>query len=509
MATGALTRPAAEPGHAAAEVAVVALAGSGRREQRDSGGLPDLPALLRVPAAGFVLREEPPRRYRWPNFDPTGPDSTAPDTFDCGIAPEGLLRPRRRRNLPTETETTHPEAGRHRSVGLDDDPDSNPITAPTTARDFREELTAIVKAVVRDAAGALAAETFIGYYRVTGGPPRSLRCLADAARDHGCRTTPSRERARLAVIEGRKVLARVAGRVRFRHWEAALAQAEVEAPQTLPAFLAPFGYDPDSPRPEEIGETLRRMAGLFGLAFPFRFRAAAKEVWVTPDDPEEADAVVATVRRLDGMPPAPWHEWAEVTRGLTETETARLRRVLERSARWSFLDPPGRFFWRRPALPPPRPGNIGNPVLAALCRIFAVGVEARRELLLPALPRARGLRGRPVPEPVLVGIAAQSGLFEVTSASLRRRSGAAWFPPATRDRALARLSAALGRILLRADLEAALVATGATPNSARVEISRSPLLLPVEAPRRHRNRTYRFLFAPRHLFVPEAAAGTD
>lgn len=508
MATGPLTRPAAAPENAAAGTAVVALPDFGWPTQPDEGEVPGLSTPLQVPAAGFVLREEPPRRYGWPNFDPDGPDSTAPDTFDCGIAPEGLLRPQRGRNLRKETETAPADTGRHRSAGLEDAPESDAITAPATARDFREELTAIVKAVVREAAGALAADTFVAYYRVAGGPSRSIRRLAGAARDHGCRTVPSRERARLAVVAGREVLARVAGRVRFRHWDAASAQAKAQVPQPLPAFLAPFGYDPDSPRPEEIGETLRRMAGLFGLAFPFRFRATAKEMWVTPDDPEEADTVVETVHRLDALPPAPWHEWAEVTRSLAEPETARLRRVLETSARWSFLDPPGRFFWRRPTtLPPKHAENIGNPVLAALCRMFTVGVEARREMLLPALARTRGLRGRPIPEPVLLGIASRSGLFEVTPVSLRRRSGAAWFPPAPRDRALARLSAALGRTLLRTDLEAALVAAGATPNSARVEITRSPLLLPVEAPRHRRHRTYRFLFAPRHLFVPEAEAG--
>lgn len=534
MATGALTRrPAAEPGVAAAEAPVVALAAFGWPERRDDAGfrdLPtrfrdagagdsgparqedagfrDLPTPLRVPAAGFVLREEPPRPYSWPNFDPTGPDSTAPDTFDCGLAPEGLLHPRRRRNLPTEIGDA--EAGRHRSADRDGAPESEAITAPAAARDFREELTAIVKTVVRDAAGALAADTFVAYYRVDGGPSRSMRRIADAARDRGCRTPPSRERVRRAAIEGREVLARAAGRVRFRHWGTAVSNARERTPQPLPAFLSHFGYRPGSPRPAEIGETLRRMAALFGLAFPFRFRATARDLWVTPDDPDEADAVVGTVRRLDALPSAPWYEWREVTRGRTGGEAARLRRVLEASARWSFLDPPERYFWRRPPLPPKHPDNVGNSVFSALCRVFSVGVEARAETIRSALARTRALQGRPVPEPVLLGIAAQSGLFEVTSGRLRRPSGVAWFPPTRFDLALARLSATHGRLLPRAEILAALRAAGATRDSARVKIARSPLLLPARPADRSRSRLYRFLFAPRHLFLPEpATAGMD
>lgn len=536
MATGPLTRrPAAEPGIAAAEAPLVALAafgwgerqeGEGFRdlptrfgdagagdsapERREDAGFRDLPTPLRVPAAGFVLREEPPRPYSWLNFDPIGPDSTAPDTFDCGLAPEGLLHPRRGRNLPTETGT--PETGtaeadarRHRSADRDSAPESEAITAPASARDFREELTAIVKTVVRDAAGALPADTFVAYYRVDGGPSRSIRRIADAARDRGCRTPPSRERVRRAAVEGREVLARAAGRVRFRHWETAVSKARERTPQPLPAFLSHFGYRPGSSRPEEIGETLRRTAALFGLAFPFRFRATARDLWVTPDDREEADAVVGTVRRLDALPPAPWYEWREVTRGRTGGEAARLRRVLEASARWSFLDPPERYFWRRPPLPPKHPDHIGNSVLCALCRVFSVGVEARPETVLAALARTRTLHGRPVPAPVLRGIAAQSGLFEVTPGRLRRPSGVAWFPPTRFDLALARLSATRGRLLPRPEILAALRAAGATQDSARVKIARSPLLLPTRPADRSRNRPYRFLFAPRHLFLPEPA----
>lgn len=526
MATGPLTRrpapepgiPAPEPGIPAAERGIVAAVGArvvalsdfGWSERPGDGQFRGLPGPLRIPAAGFVLREEPPHRYSWPNFDPGGPDSTAPDTFDCGLAPEGLLHPRRRRNLPTETGTAETEPGRHRSAERDGARESEAITAPASARDFREELTAIAKSVVREAAGALAADAFVEYSRIDGSPSRSLRHIADAARDPGCRTAPSRERARLAIAEGREALARVAGRVRFRHWETAVANARERTPQPLPAFLAHFGYEPDSRRPEEIGETLRRTAAVFGLDFPFRFRATARTMWVTPDDPEEADAVVETVRRLDATPPAPWHEWAAVSRGLTEPEAARLRRILEASVRWDFLDPSGRYFWRRPPLPPRHPENIGNAVLAALCRVFSVGVQARPETVLSALARTRALRRRPVPEPVLRGIAAQSGLFEVTRGALRRPSGVAWFPPARFDRALARLSATHGRVLPRTEILAALIAAGATRNSARVKIARSPLLLPVRPDDRSRNRPYRFLFAPRHLFLPEpGTAGMD
>ena len=86
----------------------------------------------------------------------------------------------------------------------------------------------------------------------------------------------------------------------------------------------------------------------------------------------------------------------------------------------------------------------------------------------------------------------------------------AWFPPARFDRALARLSATHGRLLPRTEILAALIAAGATPNSARVKIARSPLLLPARLDDRSRNRPYRFLFAPRHLFLPETAtAGAD
>ena len=518
MATAPLTRPAAPPEGLPVGALSGAEAGFRRPARRGGGfrggGFRGPGEALRVPPAGFVFREEPPRRRSWADFDLAEPDSTASELLDCGLAPPGRLRPRRSpdrrfpdRRFPdrrSRTETGDPAPG---FVGLHpeeraDTAADGPITAPEIARSFREEVTAVVETVLRGAIGATGAATFLAYHRLTGGPHRSIRAIAAAAHDRGCRTAPSRERVRIAAVEGGRILAEAAGRIRFRHWDSAVAEALERTPLALPRFLVHFGYRTRS-RPEEVGESLRRMAGLFGLDFPFRFRAAGNEVWVTPDDPEEADRVVETVRRLERLRPAPWYEWEDAVRGATHPEAADLAHILRESDRWGFLDSGEGFFWRRPPLPPKRADRAGNTVLAMLLRQFAIGVEAPRETLLRALSRTRHLR-RPVPEAVLVGIAEQSGLFEVTPQAVRRRPKLPWPAALPYDLALARLARREGPRLRRAAIESALTAAGAPPGLAAVEVSRSPFLVPTAIGRRA--ATYRFLFARRHLRRPEPEA---
>lgn len=505
MATAPLTRPATPPEGLPVGALSGAEAGFGRPARR-GGGFPGVGEALRVPPAGFVFREEPPRRRSWADFDPAEPDSTAADLLDCGLAPPGRLRPRRfpDRLSPdrrSRTETGHPAppfVGLHAEERGETAADG-PITAPEMARSFREEVTAVVETVLRGAIGAPGAATFLAYHRLAGGPHRSIRAIAAAARDRGCRTAPSRERVRIATVEGGRILAKIAGRIHFRHWDGAVAEALAKTPLALPRFLVHFGYRTHS-RPEEVGESLRRMAGLFGLDFPFRFRAAGNEVWVTPDDPREADRVVETVHRLERLRPAPWYEWGDAIQGATRPKAADLAHILRESDRWGFLDSGERFFWRRPPLPPKRADRAGNTVLALLLRQFAVGVEAPRETLLRALSRTRHLR-RPVPEAVLVGIAEQSGLFEVTPQAVRRRPKLPWPPALPYDLALARLARREGGTLRRAAIESALTAAGAPPGLAVVEVSRSPFLVPTAVGRRA--ATYHFLFARRHLRLPK------
>lgn len=465
-------------------------------------------AVAATPGAGLLAREEGRRRYGAPGGGPGSrggrPGFAAPRQadfgVDCGLVPPAF----RRRLVPAAADPSFPAGP------------PAPYAAPDSAASFREELAAVIAEVIGEDAGTATADYFAENTGLAGGPGRSARAIAESVFEHGRRSRPSRERVRQAVARGRDILAAAAPRARFRHWAPAVARASAETPLPLPDFLALFGYAPAEARPIRLGHWLERAAGLLALEFPFRFLDGPfGEIWVASDDGDRQAESVRALEWLAALPAAPWHDLAAMLpaprrRGAPVARSparspARsvVRSVVRSSLRWSFLGPGERYFRRLPD--PPRAGSPAgppadrNPLLRALRRQFAFGDAAPRPAVALAAARARGLR-RPVPAPVLAGIAAQSGLFEVGRRAIRRKPGSSWPALSPADRVVAELAAQRpGRVLPRQRLLAALRATGMTKGTATAEVTNSPLLLPAANPPDGR---YRFLFGARSLRLP-------
>lgn len=472
-----------------------------------------------VPGAGFPLREGGRGRYALPEG---GPGSAEPEPaderafgppvpprrhpalrvpeetdfgVDCGLAPPGFLR----RRVPVEGD---PPFG---PPAPDPPARPAPFTAPETAASFREEMAAVITEFVEEDAGRVVAALFAENTGLAGGPSRSTRAIAETTFEHGRRSRPSRERVRQAAVQGREILAAAAPSVRFRHWQPTVARARAQSPLPLPDFLALFGYAPEEPRPLRLGHWLARAAGLLALEFPFSFLDGPfAEIWVVSDDRDRQAESIRALEWLAALPSAPWHDLAALLPAPWRKGAPVIRSVIRRSLRWSFLDPGERYFRRLPD--PPREGASNdpradrNPVLRTLRRQFAFGDAAPRPALALAAARARGLRRR-VPAPVLAGIAAQSGLFEVAPRVIRRKPGPEWLPLSPADRTIAELATPRpGRVLPRRSILEALQTTGMTKATAAAEITNSPLLLPASSPPDGR---YRFLFSARALRLPE------
>lgn len=479
-------------------------------------------AAAGVPGAGLPVREGERGRYAIPGDGPgpvepqAAPDGRPPGVpvpprrhpalrvpaesefgVDCGLAPPAFLR----RRVPAESESpfgpTAPAPAPSARPA--------PFTAPDSAGSFREEMAAVIAAFVEEDAGRIVADLFAANTGLAGGPSRSTRAIAATSFEHGRRSRPSRERVRQAAVQGREILAAAAPKVRFRHWEPSVARARAESPLPLPDFLALFGYAPEEPRPVRLGHWLARAASLLALEFPFSFLDGPfAEIWVVSDERDRQAESIRALEWLAALPSAPWHDLAALLPAPRRRGTPVVRTVVRRSLRWSFLEPGERYFRRLPDAPrespAARPSADRNPLLRTLRRQFAFGDAAPRPALALAAARARGLR-RPVPAPVLAGIAEQSGLFEVGPRAIHRKPGLTWpaLPPA--DRTIAELAAKRpGRVLPRQRILEALRATGMTKATAAAEITNSPLLLPASSPPDGR---YRFLFSARALRSPE------
>lgn len=473
-----------------------------------------------VPGAGFPLREGERGRYAMPEGGPGSaePEATADEQapgalvpprrhpalqvpegtefgVDCGLAPPGFLR----RRVPVE------EGAPFGSTAPAPPARPAPFTAPDSAGSFREEMAAVIAAFVEEDAGRIVADLFAANTGLAGGPSRSTRAIAATSFEHGRRSRPSRERVRQAAVQGREILAAAAPKVRFRHWKPSVARARAESPLPLPDFLALFGYAPEEPRPIRLGHWLARAASLLALEFPFSFLDGPfAEIWVVSDERDRQAESIRALEWLAALPSAPWHDLAALLPAPWRRGTPVVRTVIRRSLRWSFLGPDERYFRRLPDAPrespAARPSADRNPLLRTLRRQFAFGDAASRPTLALAAARARGLR-RPVPAPVLAGIAEQSGLFEVGPRAIHRKPGFTWPPLSPADRVVADLAARRpGRVLPRRSILDALRAADMTKATAAAEITNSPLLLPASSPPDGR---YRFLFSARALRSPE------
>lgn len=489
-----------------------------------------------VPGAGLPLREAGRSRYGTPEDGPesvepesvepgAGADERAPGAalrapagiefgVDCGLAPPGFLR----RRVPAAADPSFPGDPTALPIGLpiglpvglrgaapDLPARRSPFAAPDSAASFREELAAVIAEFVGEDAGTAAAAYFAENTGLAGGPSRSTRAIAETTFEHGRRSRPSRERVRQAVARAREILAAAAPNARFRHWEPAVAKARAETPLPLPDFLALFGYAPEEPRPIRLGHWLGRAASLLSLEFPFSFLDGPfGEIWVVSDERDRQAESIRALEWLAALPSAPWHDLATLLPAPWRRGAVVARSVVRRSLRWSFLDPGERYFRRLPD--PPGEGSSAraradrNPLLRTLRRQFAFGDAAPRPSVALAAGRARGLR-RPVPPPVLTGIAAQSGLFEVGPRAIRRKPGLSWPALSPADRVIAELAAQRpGRALSRRSILETLRATGMTKGTASAEITNSPLLLPASSLPDGR---YRFLFGARTLRLPK------
>lgn len=476
-------------------------------------------AAAGVPGAGFPAREGERGRYAMPEGGPgpAEPEATADEQapgalvpprrhpalrvpeetefgVDCGLAPPGFLR----RRVPVE------EGAPFGPTAPAPPARPAPFTAPDSAGSFREEMAAVIAEFVEADAGRVVADLFAANTGLAGGPSRSTREIAATSFEHGRRSRPSRERVRQASVQAREILAAAAPSARFRHWEPSVARARAESPLPLPDFLALFGYAPEEPRPIRLGHWLARAASLLALEFPFSFLDGPfAEIWVVSDERDRQAESIRALERLAALPSAPWHDLAALLPAPRRRGAPVIRSVVRHSLRWSFLGPGERYFRRLPD--PPRKGTAAsadrNPVLRTLRRQFAFGDAASRPALALAAARARGLR-RPVPAPVLAGIAEQSGLFKVAPRAIHRKPGLTWPALSSADRVVAELAARRpGRVLPRRSILEALRATGMTKATAAAEITNSPLLLPASSPPDGR---YRFLFSARSLRLPKA-----
>ena len=347
---------------------------------------------------------------------------------------------------------------------------------------------------------------FLAYHGIARGPCLTLQQLADNGAEYGFGRAVTRERIRQVLERAERRLRKSAGRIQFRRWETAMAKARGYLPTSIRSFMSHFGYESVTDA-EGTYNGLARCAEVFGLEFPVEKKDLAG-IGVLVVDGGDSGAY-RKIARLKDVAGGPYVKVTEVARKL-DCDTDLLRRVIDTSARWEFLDGTREYFWKRPKLPPKNYCITGNAILSSLCKVFSVTYRAETSDLVQSVARDRMVRKsgqiQDIPVQVLEGIAERSGLFELRDGQIVRNAALRWCSVGERDVALLKVCVEHGRTVGSRVLYSALVHGGMTVENASVTVAYSPFLVHTRSGLRYKEGVYKFVPRPEEIDL-DALAG--
>lgn len=316
-------------------------------------------------------------------------------------------------------------------------------------------------------------ECLLHYTGLLDGMSRTLQEIADDGEDYGFERAVTRERIRQVLGMARERLSRRAPHREWSVYSATVDRMRSILPCSPGRFVEVFGY-PDAPNPVRLFQQLGEIAESLRLEFDYFLV-----------EPPQFGPIVVRGAEQSAMKPL-WNLNKLVGSTFGDVETAArelscsqglLASAIRASDRWEFLDDYDRYFWKRPALPPPRPNVTGNKILTILCLLFAAGERAHSSDLEISVVRHRALRKEEVPAQVIELIARRSGLFEVENGEIRRGTGWEWSHVSNRDRILLDIFARHGSVVSSRVLYAELVRGGLSKENASITVAHSPFLI--------------------------------
>ena len=366
------------------------------------------------------------------------------------------------------------------------------------AKTFKDELLHAIQHLLADVR-ASSRLCFIAYHGVNGDRKLTLEKIGKDGDTHGFDRAVTRERVRQILMEADRKLRANRERALFTQWDPAVDIVKSNLPESIESFLSRFGYE-STPEPENSYKTLLYCAEIFGLEFPFRMERVNGVGSLVID--RTHDTFFSKLSRLPETARGYYTELADAARHL-ECSVDLLRKVIDISTQWEFLDDACQFFWKRPSLPPRNYSVTGNTILTCLCKIFSVTNRAKVSDLVKSVARDRLLRqGRPIPDiptTVLEGIADRSGLFTVQEGEIRRKADLEWCSVNRRDVMLLNICVERGRIVPSNLIYPSLVHAGLSKENAGVTVAYSPFLVHTQAGLGHREGIYKFVPRPEDI----------
>ena len=361
------------------------------------------------------------------------------------------------------------------------------------AKTVKDELLHAMTQLLAKAGTIRQFHCFVAYFGVDGAPRRTLAEIGDEGRKYGFDRAVTRERIRQLRSKAERKLRRDGHRVRFAAWKSAVDATKSRLPAPVHSFVSSFGYV-SPPNPTHVFSMLELCADIFRLDFPFEVRTLDGLGPLVVD--RAASAEFEALTRLREVASGPYAELTNVVQQLGCEEDS-LRRMIEANPQWEFLDDAGRYFWRRPLLPPRNYGKTGNPILTTMCKVFSVTRQVSTSDLSLSVIRDRMLRKNGllanVPAPVMEGIAARSGLFDVRDGEILRKAEFEWCTIGQRDMALLSVCVEYGRIVPSYILYSRLVQYGLGQENAAVTVAYSPFLVHTQSGVGHKEGIYKFV----------------
>ena len=363
------------------------------------------------------------------------------------------------------------------------------------AKTFKDELLYAIQQLLLDVRPC-SPLCFIAYHGVGGDHKLTLEKIGNDGVKYGFNRAVTRERVRQILMEAERKLRANGQRALFTRWDSAVATAKTDLPESIESFVSKFGYEA-TPEPENSYKLLAYCADILGLEFPFRmerlYGVGSLIIGRTDDDLFSSLSLIPETAR------GCYTELADAARHL-ECSDDLLRKVIDISTQFEFLDDTCQFFWKRPSLPPRNYSITGNTILTSLCKVFSVTYRAKTSDLVKSIARDRLLRqGRPIPDiptAVLEGIADRSGLFTVQDGEIRRKAELEWCSVNRRDLMLLKICVERGRIVSSNVIYPSLVHAGLTKENAGVTVAYSPFLVHTQSGVGHREGIYKFVPRP-------------
>ena len=355
--------------------------------------------------------------------------------------------------------------------------------------DAKHELLDYIENLLADARPNLRS-CFVGYHGLAGGPILTLRSIAERAVDYGFDQPVTRERVRQIIENATKRLSAKADLLDFRKWLEAVHFGTKKLPMATEEFIGCFGYSPGLDAAARF-DALKSVAKVLGLSYPFEIVTAVDGTIVIREDDVGTRRTVNILNRM----PLDTYLTAKDLSELIKCNRGLLQKLVVAHKRWEFLDRNERYVWKVPKLPPKNYRLAGNAILSCLCNVFSVAERVSVDDLLRSVPRFRTVRST-VPEEVLTGIAASSGLFDVADGMIMRKEGKSWDSMNVRDIDLLRVCVRKGRKLNSTELYAELVQGGLTVENAHITVAYSAFLIHEKSGKGHDPGLYRFVFGP-------------